>query len=90
MISIHPPRFSLIELLVIIVGASVLATLLFPVLAQKRQQAASGICLTNMKQVLVAARMYSIDYDGELPVVPGNEKNPGAKAVDMKPVLIYH
>src|SRR5438128_627335 len=58
--------FTLIELLVVIAIIAILAAILFPVFAQARNKARSAVCVSNLKQILVAARMYSQDYDGNL------------------------
>jgi prepilin-type processing-associated H-X9-DG protein/prepilin-type N-terminal cleavage/methylation domain-containing protein len=52
--------FTLIELLVVI---AILAAILFPVFAQAREKARGASCLSNMKQVGTAIRMYAQDYD---------------------------
>jgi uncharacterized membrane protein len=87
--STHRTRISLVEFLNIIVIAAVLAALLFPVFSQARLKAGGGICLTNMKQILVSARMYSNDYDGELPVQPGTGATGQEKVVPLKPIGVY-
>src|SRR6266536_3521479 len=58
--------FTLIELLVVIAIIAILAAILFPVFAQAREKARSAVCTSNLKQILLAARMYSQDYDGHL------------------------
>jgi prepilin-type N-terminal cleavage/methylation domain-containing protein/prepilin-type processing-associated H-X9-DG protein len=58
--------FTLIELLVVIAIIAILAAILFPVFAQARDKARSATCVSNMKQILTGARMYTQDYDGQL------------------------
>jgi prepilin-type N-terminal cleavage/methylation domain-containing protein/prepilin-type processing-associated H-X9-DG protein len=55
--------FTLIELLVVIGIIAILAAILFPVLAEAREQARSASCQSNLKQLNMAAMMYIQDYD---------------------------
>lgn len=60
--------FTLIELLVVIAIIAILAAILFPVFARAREQAKRTSCLSNLKQLALAAMMYGQDYDELLPV----------------------
>lgn len=55
--------FTLIELLVVIAIIAILAAILFPVFAQARAKARSASCVSNLKQISMACRMYLDDYD---------------------------
>jgi len=60
--------FTLIELLVVIAIIAILAAILFPVFAQAREAARKTTCLSNTKQVTLAALMYVQDYDENPPL----------------------
>jgi len=59
--------FTLIELLVVIAIIAILAAILFPVFAQARAKARQAVCLSNLKQMGLAAMSYSQDYDETMP-----------------------
>ena len=60
--------FTLIELLVVIAIIAILAAILFPVFARAREKARSASCLSNTKQIGLAAEMYTTDYDECYPI----------------------
>ena len=59
--------FTLIELLVVIAIIAILAAILFPVFAQAREKARQASCGSNVRQLGLAIRMYTQDYDEKYP-----------------------
>lgn len=60
--------FTLIELLVVIAIIAILAAILFPVFAQAKEAAKKTSCLSNQKQIGMAAMIYMGDSDDIMPI----------------------
>ena len=86
--------FTLIELLVVIAIIAILAAILFPVFARAREKARQSTCTSNLKQIGLAIRMYSQDYDETFPnsKIAGMTSNYSEPAISniMIPVERYY
>jgi prepilin-type N-terminal cleavage/methylation domain-containing protein/prepilin-type processing-associated H-X9-DG protein len=59
--------FTLVELLVTIAIIAILASLLLPSLNRAKEIGRTTVCGSNVRQIGMAASMYSVDNKGELP-----------------------
>jgi prepilin-type N-terminal cleavage/methylation domain-containing protein/prepilin-type processing-associated H-X9-DG protein len=81
--------FTLIELLVVIAIIAILAAILFPVFAQARAKARQTSCLSNLKQIVLAERMYMQDYDESIhELASGGARNLAATVNTLWPALL--
>ncbi|MCM8821374.1 MAG: type II secretion system GspH family protein [Candidatus Omnitrophica bacterium] len=64
--------FTLIELLVVVAIMAILATLILPLLGKARLRAQQASCISNLKQLGLAVRMYANDYDDRIPYMQGD------------------
>ena len=63
--------FTLIELLTVIAVIGVLAAILIPAVGKVRERAHQTQCVSNLRQLAVAATMYASDHKGDYPALNG-------------------
>ena len=64
--------FTLVEALMVIAVAVILAIVLFPAMIKNGEIRKSAMCLSNLKQIGLAFHMYSQDNEGKFPADAGS------------------
>lgn len=68
--------FTLIELLIVISIIAMLIAILVPALAKVRQQSKGVVCLSNMRQMFIAAQNYAANNSDYYPAAYVNDPDP--------------
>lgn len=76
--------FTLVEMLTVIAIIALLAAVLFPVFASSRARGRDATCVSNLKQIGMALKLYGADCGEFLPLAnnrPSEDGSPGLPAV---------
>ena len=57
-----PTAFSTVELLVVVAVAALLVSILLPALASVRASGRAALCISNLRQMSIAAQRYALEY----------------------------
>jgi prepilin-type N-terminal cleavage/methylation domain-containing protein len=79
--------FTLVELLVVIAITGLLAALLLPALSSAKHRARRVACVSNLKQVNLAIRLYADDFSDSLPILPDPNPYPNGVGAYYKQLV---
>ncbi|MDB6055333.1 MAG: LmbE family protein [Verrucomicrobiales bacterium] len=79
--------FTLVELLVVIAIIGILTGLLLPALSRARESIRRTACISNLKQVNLAIRLYAEDWSDTLPVLPDPNPYPNGVGAYYKQLV---
>lgn len=85
-----PAGFTLIELLVVIAVIAILAALLLPALGRAREKGRFTTCLSNVRQVNLAIRLYADENADSLPALPTPNPYPNGVGAYYKQLVKGH
>lgn len=79
--------FTLIELLVVVAIIAILAAMMLPAVVRAKDTARRGACVSNLRQVNLAVRLYADDFDDSLPVLPPGHAYPNGVGAYYKQLV---
>ena len=74
--------FSLIELIIVIVIVGILAAIAIPMYSNVVEKEKYNACITNMRMILTAWRIYDTQYPGTYPPATGWQNTAGAGGIN--------
>jgi len=64
----RPKAFTILEVVVVIAVMTLLMSIILPALCRVREQGRTTVCLSNLRQMFIAAGLYTSDNDGRYPL----------------------